>query len=147
AVAILERHNASHIDLSTDGARSVALWDIRKGFFASGGAARPKGTSFLTEDVAAPVDRLADFILDLRNLLDQHGYEQAVIIGHALAGNLHFVMADNFMLEGAAEKFDRFNQDLAQLVSIRYQGSLKAEHGTGRAIAPFVEAEWGSKAY
>jgi D-lactate dehydrogenase len=56
-------------------------------------------------------------------------------------------MADNFMLEGSAEKFDRFNQDLAQLVSIRYQGSLKAEHGTGRAIAPFVEAEWGTTAY
>ena len=56
-------------------------------------------------------------------------------------------MADNFMLPGAIEKFDVFNRELAELVSVRYGGSLKAEHGTGRAIAPFVEAEWGTKAY
>ena len=62
-----------------------------------------------------------------------------------LAGNLHFQMSDNFMEPGAAEKFDRFSKDLAELVSVRYGGSLKAEHGTGRAIAPFVEAEWGNR--
>ena len=124
-----------------------ALWDMRKGFFASGGAARPKGTSMLTEDVAAPIDRLADFVIDMRKLLDDYGYEDAIIFGHALAGNLHFQMSDNFMEPGAAEKFDRFSKALREFVSVRYGGSLKAEHGTGRAIAPFVEAEWGSKAY
>jgi D-lactate dehydrogenase len=147
AVAILESEGARRTDFTVDHDKHEALWDIRKGFFGIGGAARPKGTSFLTEDVAAPVDRLADFVIDLRALLDAHGYFDAVIIGHALAGNLHFVMADNFMEEGAAEKFDVFNRELSDLVSIRYGGSLKAEHGTGRAIAPFVEAEWGTKAY
>ena len=147
AVAILAGEGATSIDFSTDPVRSDALWDIRKGFFASGGATRPKGTSMLTEDVAAPIDRLAEFVIDMRKLLDEHGYEDAIIFGHALAGNLHFQMSDNFMLEGAAEKFDAFSRALSELVSIRYQGSLKAEHGTGRAIAPFVEAEWGTKAY
>ncbi|MFD2648115.1 FAD-binding and (Fe-S)-binding domain-containing protein [Devosia albogilva] len=147
AEALLARHGATHIDLSTDELRSHALWDIRKGFFTSGGAARPKGTSMLTEDVAAPIERLAEFVVDMRNLLDAHGYEDAIIFGHALAGNLHFQMSDNFAQAGAAEKFDRFNQELSELVSVRYGGSLKAEHGTGRAIAPFVEAEWGEKAY
>ncbi|WP_338721649.1 FAD-binding and (Fe-S)-binding domain-containing protein [Devosia sp. XK-2] len=144
---LLRRHGATHIDLSTDMTRSHALWDIRKGFFTSGGAARPKGTSMLTEDVAAPIERLADFVVDMRNLLDAHGYEDAIIFGHALAGNLHFQMSDNFAQEGAAEKFDLFNRELSELVSVRYGGSLKAEHGTGRAIAAFVEAEWGAKAY
>ncbi|QQR38837.1 FAD-binding and (Fe-S)-binding domain-containing protein [Devosia rhizoryzae] len=147
AVALLARHGATHIDFSTDEARSHALWDIRKGFFTSGGAARPKGTSMLTEDVAAPIERLAEFVLDMRNLLDRHGYEDAIIFGHALAGNLHFQMSDNFAEHGAAEKFDALNQELSELVSVRYGGSLKAEHGTGRAIAPFVEREWGEKAY
>jgi D-lactate dehydrogenase len=146
-IDLLTRHGATHIDLSTDEQRSHALWDIRKGFFTSGGAARPKGTSMLTEDVAAPIERLADFVVDMRDLLDRHGYEDAIIFGHALAGNLHFQMSDNFAQAGAAEKFDALNQELSQLVSIRYGGSLKAEHGTGRAIAPFVEAEWGAKAY
>ncbi len=146
-IDLLTRHGATHIDLSTDEQRSHALWDIRKGFFTSGGAARPKGTSMLTEDVAAPIERLADFVVDMRDLLDRHGYDDAIIFGHALAGNLHFQMSDNFAQAGAAEKFDALNQELSQLVSIRYGGSLKAEHGTGRAIAPFVEAEWGAKAY
>ena len=147
AIALLTRHGATHIDLSTDEQRSHALWDIRKGFFTSGGAARPKGTSMLTEDVAAPIERLAEFVVDMRDLLDRHGYDDAIIFGHALAGNLHFQMSDNFAQPGAAEKFDALNQELSQLVSVRYGGSLKAEHGTGRAIAPFVETEWGPKAY
>ena len=147
ATAICLQEGATHVDFVVDDAKSDALWDVRKGFFASGGAARPKGTSFLTEDVAAPVDRLADFVLDLRKLLDDYNYPEAVIIGHALAGNLHFLMADNFMDPTAVERFDVFNKALAELVSVRYGGSLKAEHGTGRAIAPFVEAEWGTTAY
>jgi D-lactate dehydrogenase len=147
AVALLSSEGATHIDFSTDEAKSHALWDIRKGFFASAGAARPKGSSMLTEDVAAPIERLAEFVIDLRTMLDDHGYDDAVIFGHALAGNLHFQMGDDFSKPGSAEKFDRFSRDLSQLVSVRYGGSLKAEHGTGRAIAPFVEAEWGSKAY
>lgn len=147
AQELLARHGATHIDFSTDDARSHALWDIRKGFFASGGAARPKGTSMLTEDVAAPIERLAEFVIDMRALLDAHGYEDAIIFGHALAGNLHFQMSDDFGAHGAAEKFDAFSRALSDLVSVRYGGSLKAEHGTGRAIAPFVEAEWGPKAY
>jgi D-lactate dehydrogenase len=147
AVALLARHGATHIDFSTDEARSHALWDIRKGFFASGGAARPKGTSMLTEDVAAPIERLAEFVIEMRQLLDDHGYNDAIIFGHALAGNLHFQMSDDFSQADAAGKFDRFSKALSDLVSVQYGGSLKAEHGTGRAIAPFVEAEWGPKAY
>jgi D-lactate dehydrogenase len=147
AVAILESEGATHIDFSTDEAKSHALWDVRKGFFASGGASRPPGTSMLTEDVAAPIDRLAEFVIDMRALLDEYGYDDAIIFGHALAGNLHFQMSDNFMEPEAADRFDRFSKALADFVSIRYGGSLKAEHGTGRAIAPFVEAEWGAKAY
>lgn len=147
ATAICREEGATHVQFTVDDAKSDALWDVRKGFFASGGAARPKGTSFLTEDVAAPIDRLADFVLDLRKLLDDYDYEDAVIIGHALAGNLHFLMADNFMDPEAVGRFDVFNRALAELVSVKYGGSLKAEHGTGRAIAPFVEAEWGTRAY
>jgi D-lactate dehydrogenase len=147
AVAILAEEGATDIDFSPDEHKSHALWDVRKGFFASGGAARPKGTSMLTEDVAAPIDRLAEFVIDMRSLLDELGYEDAIIFGHALAGNLHFQMSDDFSRPGAAEKFDVFSRALSDLVSVRYGGSLKAEHGTGRAIAPFVEAEWGAKAY
>ncbi|MGN6101148.1 MAG: FAD-binding and (Fe-S)-binding domain-containing protein, partial [Devosia sp.] len=147
AIAILREEGATDIDFSEDEARSHALWDMRKGFIPMFGAAREKGTVMLTEDVAAPFDRLAAFVIDMRNLLDAHGYEDGVLFGHALAGNLHFQMAADFTRPGEIERFDRFSIELSELVSVRYGGSLKAEHGTGRAIAPFVEAEWGSAAF
>ncbi|HHB83406.1 MAG TPA: FAD-binding oxidoreductase [Devosia sp.] len=123
------------------------LWDIRKGLFASAGGDRPKGTVMLTEDVAVPIHRLADAVDDLRIVLDRHKYHEGIIFGHALAGNLHFQMHADFTSESERDRFDAFTADLAHLVSVTYQGSLKAEHGTGRAIAPFVEQEWGNKAY
>lgn len=130
-----------------DPSQQAGLWDVRKGLFASAGAHRPKGTVMLTEDVAVPIHRLADAVEDLRKVLDKHGYDSAIIFGHTLAGNLHFQMDANFSAPGEAERFDAFSRDLAQFVSLDYQGSLKAEHGTGRAIAPFVELEWGKRAY
>jgi D-lactate dehydrogenase len=147
AIRLLREEGAIDVDFSEDEARSHALWDMRKGFIPMFGAARDTGTVMLTEDCAAPVDRLADFVIDMRKLLDRHGYEDGVLFGHALAGNLHFQMAADFSKPGETERFDRFSQELSTLVSVTYQGSLKAEHGTGRAIAPFVEAEWGATAY
>ncbi len=125
----------------------LGLWDIRKGLFASAGADRPKGTVMLTEDVAVPIHRLADAVDDLRIVLDRHQFYEGIIFGHALAGNLHFQMHADFTTEAERVRFDAFTADLAYLVSVTYKGSLKAEHGTGRAIAPFVEQEWGNKAY
>lgn len=130
-----------------DVALQMGLWDIRKGLFATAGASRPKGTVMLTEDIAVPIHKLADAVDDLRIVLDRHGYEEGIIFGHALAGNLHFQMHTDFTTPGEIERFDGFSRDLAKMVSIDYGGSLKAEHGTGRAIAPFVELEWGERAY
>jgi D-lactate dehydrogenase len=45
------------------------------------------------------------------------------------------------------EKYKKFMDDIVRLVVDRYDGSLKAEHGTGRNMAPFVEYEWGKQAY
>jgi len=125
----------------------AGLWDVRKGLFASAGSSRPQGSLMLTEDVAVPIDRLADAVDDLRLVLDRNGYHEGIIFGHALAGNLHFQMHADFTLPGELARFEKFSSELAHLVSVDYQGSLKAEHGTGRAIAPFVELEWGKKAY
>ena len=125
----------------------MGLWDIRKGLFASAGADRPKGTVMLTEDVAVPIHQLANAVDDLRIVLDRHQFHEGIIFGHALAGNLHFQMHADFTSQKERQRFDAFTADLARLVSVQYEGSLKAEHGTGRAIAPFVEQEWGKKAY
>ena len=36
--------------------------------------------------------------------------------------------------------------ELVELIVDKYDGSLKAEHGTGVNMAPYVEREWGAKA-
>ncbi len=123
------------------------LWKIRKGLFPSIGATRKTGTTVIIEDVAFPVSRLAEATLDLRKILDKNGYSEAVIFGHALEGNLHFVFTQDFSTGDETGRYGKLMQDVSELVVNKYDGSLKAEHGTGRNMAPFVELEWGNEAY
>jgi D-lactate dehydrogenase len=122
-------------------------WKIRKGLFPSVGAMRKTGTTVIIEDVAFPVPRLAEATLDLQRLLGKWGYHEAVIFGHALEGNLHFVFNQDFGQPSEVERYSHFISDVTNLVVSKYDGSLKAEHGTGRNMAPFVEMEWGKEAY
>jgi D-lactate dehydrogenase len=130
-----------------DPTRQAVLWKLRKGIIPSVGAMRPPLTTLLTEDVVFPVPLLAEAITDLQNLFDTHGYSDGVIFGHAKDGNLHFLIAQSFESESEILRFEQFTGDLVKLVSGKYDGALKAEHGTGRNMAPFVETEWGEIAY
>lgn len=123
------------------------LWKIRKGLFPSAGAMRKSGTSAIIEDVAVPVGRLAEAVTDLHQILTRYGYENTVVYGHALEGNLHFVLSHDFADESEKERYHRLMNEIAELISGKYDGSLKAEHGTGRNMAPFVRMEWGGEAY
>jgi len=121
------------------------LWAIRKGTFPAVGAVRENGTTVIIEDVAFPVERLADAVSDLQKLFDKYHYDEAIIFGHALEGNLHFVFTQNFGTQAEVNRYQAFMDDVCQLVAVDYQGSLKAEHGTGRNMAPFIELEWGKQ--
>lgn len=123
------------------------LWSIRKGLFPSVGAVRAAGTTVIIEDVAFPVDRLAHAAVDLIGLFQKHGYDNAIIFGHAKDGNLHFVLTQGFNTEKEVTQYREFMADVVRLVVQKYDGALKAEHGTGRNMAPFVETEWGPEAY
>jgi D-lactate dehydrogenase len=130
-----------------DSGEQANLWKLRKGIFPAIGAMRPQGTSVLIEDVAFPVSRLADAILDLQELFKVHGYAEGIIYGHAKEGNLHFVITQSFNDEVSIKRYEAFMADLVELVVKRYDGALKAEHGTGRNMAPYVAHEWGVEAY
>lgn len=135
------------VRFTADEAECARLWKIRKGMFPSVGAMRKSGTTVIIEDVSFPVDRLAEATLDLQGLFEKWGYPEAVIFGHALMGNLHFVFTQNFGEEKEIERYKNLMEDVADLVVHQYGGALKAEHGTGRNMAPFVEMEWGTEAY
>ncbi|MDB5002038.1 MAG: FAD/FMN-dependent dehydrogenase [Mucilaginibacter sp.] len=123
------------------------FWKVRKGMFPAVGAVRASGTSVILEDIAFPVDSLGDAISDLQLLFKKHGYTRAIIFGHAKDGNIHFVVTQAFDTSAEVERYRVFLQDVVDLVVKKYNGALKAEHGTGRNMAPFVETEWGGEIY
>lgn len=123
------------------------LWKLRKGMFPAVGAVRERGTTVILEDVAFPLEHLADAVIDCQLLFKKHKYENAIIFGHAKDGNIHFVVTQHFNGKEAIAQYENFMQDVVELVVKKYHGTLKAEHGTGRNMAPFVETEWGTDAY
>ena len=122
-------------------------WAIRSGIFPSVGGTRPVGTSCLIEDVAFPIESLPEATVRLQKLIADHGYDDACIYGHAFEGNYHFILNQSFADEHEVARYAEMMRDVAKLVVEGYDGSLKAEHGTGRNMAPFVKYEWGEKAY
>ncbi len=129
-----------------DPAGQALLWKVRKGMFPSVGAVRKSGTTVIIEDVAFPVERLADAAVALNALFEKHGYDEGIVFGHARDGNLHFVITQSFRTDAEVARYARFIDDVVDLVVNRFDGALKAEHGTGRNMAPFVETEWGPEA-
>ena len=130
-----------------DAAAQAALWKIRAGMFPSVGSVRKSGTTVIIEDVAFPIEHLAPAAQELNRLFRRHGYDNAIIFGHAKDGNLHFVITQSFNDQRAIDQYSHFIDDVVELVVNRFDGALKAEHGTGRNMAPFVETEWGAEAY
>src|SRR5574344_3065854 len=130
-----------------DAHKQAILWKIRKETLPTVAGMRKAGTTAIIEDVCFPVPKLAEATMDLREVFAKNGYDDAVIFGHALAGNLHFMFNQDFGTQAEIDRYAKFMDDIANLVVSKYDGSLKAEHGTGRNMAPFVELEWGKQAY
>ena len=122
-------------------------WAIRSGIFPSVGGTRPPGTTCLIEDVAFHIEDLPEATAELQQLIARHGYDDACIYGHALEGNYHFIINQSFSNEVEIKRYEALMNDIKELVVDKYDGSLKAEHGTGRNMAPFVKQEWGEEAF
>ena len=122
-------------------------WAIRSGIFPSVGGTRQPGTTCLIEDVAFHIEDLPEATADLQQLIARHGYDDACIYGHALEGNYHFILNQSFSTDAEVKRYEDLMNDVKTLVVDKYDGSLKAEHGTGRNMAPFVKYEWGEAAF
>ena len=145
--ALKEFPTEQKIDFTKDPDEYGKLWAIRKGTFPAVGGVRKIGTTVIIEDVTFPIERLAEGANRLIELFDEHHYDEAILFGHALDGNFHFVFTQDFGNAEQVARYSAFMNDIAQLVAVEFGGALKAEHGTGRNMAPFVELEWGSEAW
>ena len=122
-------------------------WAIRKGILPIVGGQRRKGTTVITEDVCFQIEDFTKGIEMLTELFHKYDFvDGGVIFGHALSGNVHFNITPDFSDPKDTKNFGDLVKEMSERVS-GFGGSLKAEHGTGRMVAPFVEMEWGKKAY
>ena len=138
---------AAPAEFTADPGTVSRYWAMRSGIFPAVGGTREIGTTCLIEDIAVPLEKLADATDELQRLFIAHNYPDAVIYGHALDGNWHFILNQRFDTPAAIAQYDGMMRDVIELVTKKYDGSLKAEHGTGRNMAPFVRKEWGDDAY
>lgn len=145
--ALKDFDTVTGVNFTTDRKECARYWAIRSGIFPMVGGMRKIGSTCLIEDIAFHIEDLPQATADLSDLLDRHGYEDSCIYGHALDGNFHFIINQSFDSEKEISRYEEMIRDTARMVVEKYDGSLKAEHGTGRNMAPFVEYEWGEKAY
>lgn len=136
----------SPVSMTSDPMLRADLWHIRKGLYTAVAEARPSGTTALLEDIVVPVPALLRTCESLIDLFETHGYRDSVIFGHAKDGNIHFMLNESWEEPGSRERYKHFTQEMVDLV-LANGGSLKAEHGTGRIMAPFVRRQYGDELY
>ncbi|NQV15861.1 FAD-binding oxidoreductase [bacterium] len=144
---IREKQPELHPQFFENSAQREELWKVRRELGPLNAAMRPPGTTVLSEDICFKVKDLARAIKELQFLFNQYHFDDAIIFGHAGEGNLHFKLSLDLSQPRTVQQYGKFMNDLVDMVVDKYDGSLKAEHGTGRNVAPFVEREWGSTAY
>lgn len=132
--------------LTGDSKERGQMWHLRKGLYASVAGARPQGTTALLEDIAVPVPVLGRTCRELIRLFDKYSYSNSVIFGHAKDGNVHFMLTDGFATAAELDRYSAFTEDMVDVV-LAEGGSLKAEHGTGRVMAPYVRRQYGDELY
>lgn len=136
----------SPIEFTENKKKQAYLWKLRKGMYPAVAAVRGRGEAAILEDVTFPLERLGAAVEELQAMFVKHAYSNGIIFGHARDGNLHFVISQPMATSADTNKYARFIDDMVDLVVHRFDGALKAEHGTGRNMAPFVETEWGTEA-
>ena len=133
-------------EMTNEASRRAQMWVMRNGLYTKIMRSRPKGTMALLEDIAVPMEQLGGVCTELQVLFDKHNYDGAVIFGHAKNGNIHFLVTEDFAGPESLNRYDQFTEDMVELV-LREQGTLKAEHGTGRIMSPFVHRQYGDDLY
>lgn len=145
---IIENTKVHHqLGFLTDSTTMATIWKARSGVLPTIAGQRPLGSSVIIEDVAVEINLLPQLIQDVRSLCNEYGFDNAAIFGHVLAGNIHFVITPNFANEAELIAYDNFMHEFTKLVANKFNGSLKAEHGSGRNISPFAIVEWGEKCW
>jgi FAD/FMN-containing dehydrogenase/Fe-S oxidoreductase len=144
--AIGESEHDPAVAFLDDPDREQELWEVREaGLGATAHVPHRPDTWEGWEDSAVPVDRLGDYLRDLRALYEEFGYASDVgpsLYGHFGQGCVHTrIPFDLYTSEGVAT-YRRFLERAADLVS-SYGGSLSGEHGDGQTRGELLPRMFG----
>jgi Fe-S oxidoreductase/FAD/FMN-containing dehydrogenase len=120
------------------------VWSVRKvglGLLSSR-SGEVKSTAFI-EDLAVPVERLAEFVSNLQRIFAEHG-TQADIYAHASAGCLHIRPMLNLKSKEGVTAFRQIAEDAVGL-TIKLGGAISGEHGLGLARSEWLEQMFGEE--
>jgi FAD/FMN-containing dehydrogenase/Fe-S oxidoreductase len=95
------------------------------------------------EDSAVPPERMGAYLRDLRQLLDEFGYE-AAYYGHFGQGCLHTRIPFDLTTSDGIAHMLAFVERAADLV-VRYGGSFSGEHGDGQARGQLLPKMYGDE--
>ncbi|MDG6353630.1 FAD-binding and (Fe-S)-binding domain-containing protein [Glaesserella parasuis] len=85
------------------------------------------------EDTCVPPEHLADYIVEFRQLLDEHGLDYGMF-GHVDAGVLHVRPALDLCDKAQVAKFKAISDQVVELTA-KYGGLIWGEHGKGMRSA------------
>jgi FAD/FMN-containing dehydrogenase/Fe-S oxidoreductase len=135
AFAVVEAHDESD---------QADIWKLRKAaiplLMSMDGD--PKPYPFI-EDATVPPARLADYVGEFEEILDDHG-TSAAYFAHAGSGTLHIRPILNLKTEDGVETMHGIADDVTDLV-LEYNGSFSGEHGDGRARTEFTPKMYGDR--
>jgi FAD/FMN-containing dehydrogenase len=145
-VSELLEKNALSFHLTRDHDEAERVWNIRwtmltriKKKYEDG---EHRFISFV-DDMAVPTRNLVPFVRDMYEIFTREQM-RVIVYGHIGEGNLHIRPLiekkgwKNRVLRIAGQCFDKV---------LLYNGTLTAEHGSGRNRAPYLADEWGKNIY
>ncbi|MDX6593665.1 MAG: glycolate oxidase [Gaiellales bacterium] len=118
--------------LAVEAPDAASLWRWREGVSL---AVMARRGAKLAEDVAVPLDRLAEAVQLTVEIGERHGLE-AVSWGHAGDGNLH----SNFLFEPDGDGRARADAAARELLTavVALGGTISGEHGIGTLKRPYL---------
>lgn len=130
-----------------DPATEHQFWQVREaGLGATAHVPHRPDTFEGWEDSAVPVERLGDYLRDLRALYEEFGYASDTgpsLYGHFGQGCVHTrIPFDLYTAEGV-RRYRHFMERSADLV-VSYGGSLSGEHGDGQSRGELLPRMFGA---
>ena len=142
---VCKRNNALFIKWTTDPVERAALSKVRHGLVPAMSRIKPYHRLVpLVEDFGVPMTAIPATIRGIQEIGDKHGFPIATF-GHIGDGNLH---ATFIMDVRNAEHWTKVHDIALEFVDLtmKFEGTLSAEHGLGMAKTPYIGAELGDSA-